>query len=223
MADSRFTTQKLSGSAAVTINKTLRDTYRLLSATLLFSGLTAFLSMALGLGRGASLILFLASFVMLFVVHRTANSGKGLLAVFAFTGLFGASIGPTVGFYLSLANGPQIVMQALGATGLIFLTLSAYATTTKRDFSFLGGFLFIGLIVAILFAVANIFLGIPALSLGISAAIVLIMSGFILFDTQRIVRGGETNYIIATVALYLNIANLFLSLLHLIAAFSGRD
>jgi modulator of FtsH protease len=191
--------------------------------TLVFSALTAGVSMAMGLGHGAALVLSLVGFGLLFVVNKTADSGKGLVAIFAFTGVMGASIGPMLNYYLAMPNGPSLVMQALGGTALVFFGLSAYALTTRKDFSFMGGFLIVGLLVAVVASIANIFLGIPALSLTISAAIVMIMSGLILFDTSRIINGGETNYIRATVSLYLNIYNLFIHMLHLLTALSGDD
>jgi len=208
---------------AVSTNKVLKNTYMLLGLTLLFSAMTAGISMAMGLGQGAALVLMLIGFGLLFVVNRTADSGKGLLAIFAFTGVMGASIGPLLSFYLAMPGGPALVMQALGGTALVFFGLSAYALTTRKDFSFMAGFLMIGLLVAVVAMIANIFLAIPALSLTISAAVVLIMSGLILFDTSRIINGGETNYIRATVALYLDIYNLFIHLLNLLTAFSGDD
>jgi len=207
----------------VSTNKVLKNTYMLLGLTLLFSAVTAGISMAMGLGQGAALVLMLIGFGLLFVVNRTADSGKGLLAIFAFTGVMGASIGPLLSFYLAMPGGPALVMQALGGTALVFFGLSAYALTTRKDFSFMAGFLMIGLLVAVVAMIANIFLAIPALSLTISAAVVLIMSGLILFDTSRIINGGETNYIRATVALYLDIYNLFIHLLNLLTAFSGDD
>jgi modulator of FtsH protease len=208
---------------AVSTNKVLKNTYMLLGMTLLFSALTAGISMAVGLGQGAALILMLVGFGLLFVVHKTADTSKGLLAIFAFTGVMGASIGPMLTYYLAMPNGPSLVMQALGGTAIVFFGLSAYALTTRKDFSYMGGFLMVGLLVAVVAMVANIFLAIPALSLTISAAVVMIMSGLILFDTSRIVNGGETNYIRATVSLYLNIYNLFIHLLSLLSALSGRD
>ena len=153
-----------------------------------------------------------------FVLPRTANSAAGLGVVFAFTGLLGYGLGPTISYYLSVPGGSQVVMTALGGTGVIFLALSGYALTTRRDFSFMGGFLVVGLLVALVAMVANLFLSIPALSLALSAAIIMIFSGFILYDTSRMVNGGETNYIHATVSLYLSILNIFTSLLHLLGA-----
>lgn len=207
----------------VSTNKVLKNTYMLLGMTLLFSAATAGISMAMGLGHGAALILSLVGFGLLFVVNRMADTSKGLLAIFAFTGVMGASVGPLIGHYLALPNGPALVMQALGGTALVFFGLSAYALSTRKDFSYMGGFLMVGLLVAVVAAIANIFLAIPALSLTISAALVMIMSGLILFDTSRIINGGETNYIRATVSLYLSIYNLFINLLHLLTALGGDD
>jgi modulator of FtsH protease len=208
---------------ALGANKVLKNTYMLLGMTLLFSAFTAGLSMVMGLPQGAALILMLVGFGLLFVVNRTADSSKGLIAIFAFTGVMGASIGPMLSYYLAMPNGPQLVLQALGGTAVVFFGLSAYALTTRKDFSYMGGFLMVGLLVAVVAMIANIFLAIPALSLTISAAVVMIMSGLILFDTSRIINGGETNYIRATVSLYLNIYNLFIHLLSLLTAFGGDD
>ncbi|MEE4249600.1 MAG: Bax inhibitor-1/YccA family protein, partial [Alcanivoracaceae bacterium] len=206
--------------AAVSTNKVLRNTYMLLGMTLLFSAMTAGVSMVMGLPQGAALILSLVGFGLLFVVNRTADSSKGLVAIFAFTGVMGAALGPMLNFYLAMPGGPALVLQALAGTAVVFFGLSAYALTTRKDFSFMGGFLMIGLIVAVIAMIANIFLAIPALSLTISAAVIMIMSGLILFDTSRIINGGETNYIRATVSLYLNIYNLFIHILHLLTALS---
>jgi modulator of FtsH protease len=209
--------------SALSTNKVLKNTYMLLGMTLLFSAATAGISMAMGLPQGAALILMLVGFGLLFVVNRTADSSKGIVAIFAFTGVMGASIGPMLNYYLAMPGGPALVMQALGSTAVVFFGLSAYALTTRKDFSYMGGFLMVGLLVAVVAMIANIFLNIPALSLTISAAVVLIMSGLILFDTSRIINGGETNYIRATVSLYLDIYNLFIHLLHLLTAFGGDD
>jgi modulator of FtsH protease len=211
-----------SQEAVQATNKVLRNTYMLLSMTLFCSAITAGISMAVGLGHGAALVLMLVSFGMIFWVNKTADSAQGLVAIFAFTACMGAALGPVLSHYLAMTNGPALVLQALGGTALIFLTLSGYALTSRKDFSFMGGFLFIGLIVAIVAGIANIFLGIPALSLALSAVIIMIMSGLILFDTSRIIHGGETNYIRATISLYLNIYNIFTSLLHLMGVFSDE-
>ena len=213
----------LGTGAAANINKVLKNTYMLLGMTLAFSAATAGVAMALGLSPMTGLVLMLVGFGLLFVVNRMADSAKGLPAIFAFTGVKGAALGPTLNYYVALPGGPSMTMQALGGTALVFFSLSAYALTSRKDFSYLGGFLLTGLIVAIVAMIANIFLAIPALSLTISAAIILIMSGLILFDTSRIISGGETNYIRATVSLYLNIYNLFVHILHLLGAFGGDD
>jgi len=202
-------------------NKVLRNTYLLLSATMIFSGVMAALAMAINLSPGASMVCSFGALALIwFVLPRTANSSAGLITVFAFTGLLGLGLGPTLNYYLHMQNGAHVVMTALGGTGVIFLGLSAYALTTRRDFSFLGGFLFVGLLVIIGAALLNIFLAIPAFSLAVSAGIILVMSGFILFDTSRIIHGGQTNYIMATVGLYLDIYNIFISLLNILGGMS---
>ena len=210
-------------------SKVLKNTYTLLAMTLLFSAVMAAVSMYAGLGRGASLMCSLGALALVwFVLPRTANSSAGIGVVFAFTGLLGLSLGPTLNYYLQFSNGSQIVMQALGGTALVFFALSGYVLNTKKDFSFMRGMLVAGLVVVLVAALGAIvasFFGveITAFSLAISAAIVFLMSGFILYDTSRIVNGGEQNYIMATTGLYLNIYNLFIALLHLISAFSGND
>ena len=203
-------------------NKVLRNTYMLLAMTLAFSAVCAGIAMAVGISPMMSLVMTIGAFITLFVVQKKADSASGIYWVFAFTGLMGASLGYTLQYYLAF-GGPGLIMEALGATALVFFALSGYALTTKKDFSFMGGFLVVGLVVVLVAAIANIFFAVPAVSLAISAAIVFIMSGFILFDTSRIIHGGETNYIRATVSLYLNIYNLFTSILHLLGAFGGDD
>ena len=205
-------------------NKLIRNTYVLLSMTLVFSAVTAAMSMAMSVSPGVSMMTTLGALGLIWLVlPRTENSGAGIAVVFAIAGLLGFGLGPMLSYYLAMPNGPQTVATALGGTGLIFLGLSGYALTTRKDFSFMGGFLFMGLIVVLVAMIANIFLEIPALSLALSAIIVLLMSGLILFDTSRIVNGGETNYLRATVALYLDIYNLFIHLLSLLTAFGGDD
>ncbi len=211
-------------TSVVSTNKVIRNTYSLLSMTLLFSALMAGLSMVMNMPPMVNLIAFGGSVVLLwFVLPRTANSATGIFVVFGITGLLGFALGPILSLYLAMANGGQVVATALGGTGVIFLGLSGYALTTRKDFSFLGGFLIVGFLVVILAALANIFLAIPALSLAISAAVIMIMSGFILYDTSRMINGGETNYVLATVSLYLSIYNIFVSLLQILGAFSGDD
>jgi len=209
--------------AALATNKVLRNTYLLLSMTLLFSAAMAGLSMLLNLSHTVGLVLSLVAFGLLFWVHKAADSANGIVAIFAFTGCMGLALGPILSFYLALAAGPSIVLQAMGGTALIFLTLSGYVLTSRKDFSFMGGFLMTGLMIVLVAMLANLFFQVPVLSLALSGAIVLIMSGLILFDTSRIIHGGETNYIRATVSLYLNIYNLFTSLLHLLGAFGGDE
>ena len=200
----------------IEINKVLRNTYMLLGMTLLFSAVTATVAMAMNIGHMTSLVLTLVGFGLLFVVNKTAESSKGIVAIFAFTGVMGAALGPLLNFYLALSNGPSLVMQALGGTAIVFFSLSAYVLTTRKDFSFMGGFLMVGLVVALVASIAMMFFNIPGGQLALSAGIVVLMSGLILFDTSRIIHGGETNYIRATVSLYLNIYNLFTALLHLL-------
>jgi modulator of FtsH protease len=220
MANSVTRTQ----TSILATNKVLKNTYMLLSLTLLFSALMAGVSATLNVPFMAATICSFAGIGLVwFVLPKFENSTTGIFVVFAFAGLLGFGIGPMISHYLTMPGGPRIVTTALGGTGLIFLGLSAYVLTSKRDFSFMGGMLFTGLMVIFAAMIANIFLAIPALSLALSAAIVLLMSGLILFDTSRIVNGGETNYIRATVSLYLNIHNLFVSLLHLLTAFGGDD
>lgn len=211
-------TAAASVGTGIEINKVLRQTYMLLGMTLLFSAFTAGVAMVMGIGQMTALILSLVSFGLLFAIHKNADSGKGIVLVFAFTGCLGAALGPMLNYYVGLANGPSLIMQALGGTAIVFFALSAYVLTTRKDFSFLGGFLMVGLIVALVASIALIFFNAPMANLALSAMIVLLMSGFILFDTSRIIHGGETNYILATVALYLDIYNLFTSLLHLLGA-----
>ncbi|MCG6200492.1 Bax inhibitor-1/YccA family protein [Psychromonas antarctica] len=205
-----------SRSHSISINTVLKNTYILLGMTLAFSALTATLSTMMQIGPTASLVLMLVGFGLLFVVSKTANSSKGLFWVFMFTGVMGASLGNMLNNYLAMENGTALIMQALGSTALIFFALSAYVLTSRKDFSFMGGFLMAGMIAVIIAMVANIFLQIPLMQVVISSVVVLIMSGFILFDTSRIINGGETNYIRATVSLYLNLFNMFIHLLALL-------
>lgn len=215
-----YTHPAASSSAAV--NKVLRNTYMLLALTLLFSAVTAGISMAIGMGRGTGLIMSLAAMALIwFVLPRTANSSSGLLVVFAFTGLIGAGIGPLLSHYLSFANGPSIVMQALGGTAITFLGLSAYTVISGKNFNFLQGFVTIGIIVMlvamlVLFGASLFGFNVSGLSLAFSAGVILLMSALILYQTSEIIHGGETNYLLATTSLYLSIVNIFTSLLHLL-------
>ena len=213
-----------SESQILSTNKVLKNTYALLSVTLFFSAAMAFVSMAMELPHGIGMFsMFGAMGLIFFALPKTANSSKGLWVVFGITGLLGLGIGPMLTSYLQMANGGQIVMTAFGGTGVIFLGLSGYALTSRKDFSFMAGFLMIGMVIALIAIVANLFLQIPALSLAISSAVILIMSGFILYDTSAIIRGEQTNYILATVGMYLSIFNIFIHLLNLLGALSGRE
>lgn len=203
-------------------NKVIRNTYTLLSLTLAFSAIVAGVTMALGLPHPGLLITLVGYFGLLFLTTKLRNSAGGIVAVFALTGFMGYTLGPILSAYLSLPNGNAIVMQAMGGTAAIFLGLSGYALTTRKDFSFMGGFLMVGILVAFLAGLGAIFFSIPALSLAVSAAFVLLMSGFILYETSSIIHGGETNYIMATVSLFVSIYNLFTSLLHLLGVFSNE-
>ena len=202
---------------AVSANKVLKNTYLLLSATLGFSAVTAMISMALALPSWMYLASVIVAMIMgIFVLPRTANSSAGIGVIFAITGLLGLGLGSILTMYLALPKGPETIATAFAGTAVIFLGLSGYALTSKRDFSFMGGFLFAGVMVVFIAAIANIFLAMPALALAVSAGIILLMSGFILYDTSRILNGGETNYIMATYGLYLSIFNIFISLLQIL-------
>lgn len=203
-------------------NKVIKNTYLLLSMTVLFSAFTAFLSMHFQIVMPIWMQL-IGMFGLLFLTSATANSAFGLVSVFLFTGFMGLTLGPMLNFYIKgFSNGPELVAAALGSTGAIFFTLSGYAMTTRKDFSYMGGFLFVGLTVVLLASLASMFFNIPGLQLAVSAGMVLLMSGYILFQTSMLVNGGERNYINATVSLYVNLLNLFISLLNIFAALGGR-
>ena len=215
--------QSSARAGELSTNKVLRNTYMLLSLTLLFSAVTAGVSMALNVSHVVGLVTLLGAFGVLFAIGRFAESTTGLWLTFLFTGLLGFSLGPILNTYLTmLSNGGEIVMMALGGTGVIFLGLSAYALTTKKDFSFLQGFLMVGILLAVVASFATLFFNVPVFSLALSGVFVLLMSGLILFHTSQIIHGGETNYILATVSLFVALYNLFTSLLHLLAAFAGE-
>ncbi|HPE78745.1 MAG: Bax inhibitor-1/YccA family protein [Chromatiaceae bacterium] len=202
--------QRLAGSAV------LRNTYLLLSMALGVAAATAAASMALKLPHPGLLVSLVGYFGLLYLTSRFRNQGLGLVFVFALTGFMGYTLGPLLNTYLAMPGGPQTVMTAFAGTALVFVGLSAYAATTRKDFSFLSGMLFVGILVAFVAGLAALLFELPALSLAVSAMFVLLMSGLILFETQQIVRGGETNYIMATVTLFVSIFNLFTSLLHLL-------
>ncbi|CAC9446966.1 Putative TEGT family carrier/transport protein [uncultured Gammaproteobacteria bacterium] len=211
-------------SRAVRLNRVLVNTYQLLSATLIFSGLMAYLSMYLQLPHFGLLITLGGYLGLLYLTNKLKNSAGGILAVFALTGFMGLTLGPMLSSYISaFSNGAELISMAMAGTGLIFLTLSFYVITSGKDFSFMRGMLMVGLVVVVLALIANYFMQIPALSLTISAVIILLMSGFILFETSNIIHGGETNYIMATVSLFVSIFNIFVHLLSILGVFSGDD
>lgn len=215
---------KHTAESILATNKVLRNTYLLLSMTFIFSAFTAFVSYASGAKMLNPILLIIGMYGLMFLTHALQNSPWGLLSVFAFTGFMGYVIGPILNATIAMySNGPQLIATAFGGTGIIFFALSAYALTTRKDFSYLNGFLFVAVMVALLGMIAGIFFQIPALQLMISAAFVLIASGLILFQTSEIIHGGETNYIRATVSLYVSIYNLFVSLLQILSSLSGRE
>ena len=204
-------------------NRVLRNTYFLLALTLLFSAVSAGVSVALNLPHPGLLLTLVGYFGLLFLTAKFRNSAVGLAMVFALTGFMGYTLGPVLNAYLSLANGPQLVLTALAGTGITFLALSGYALVSRRDFSFMGSFLMVGILVAFLAGLGAVVFGLSGLALAVSAMFVLLMAGLILYETSNIIQGGETNYVMATVTLYVAIYNLFTSLLHLLGAFSSQE
>lgn len=204
-------------------NKVIRNTYMLLTLTLFTSAVTAFFSLTSRVGFVNPILMLVIFIGMPFVIGKFRNSAVGLLLTFLFTGFMGYVLGPILGYYLGLPNGHQIVMAAFGTTAVMFLGLSGYALTTQRNFNFMGSFLFIGFLVVLGAILLNLFLQIPALSLTISAAAVMLISGAILYDTSRMIHDGNANYIMMTVSLYANIYVMFIHLLNLFAFFSGRE
>ena len=211
-----------SESQILATNKVLKNTYALLAMTLLFSAAAAGLSMVMNVPH-FGLLTLVGYFALLFLTTKFRDSGLGLLFVFMLTGFMGLTLGPILNMYLASANGSQLVMTALGGTGAIFLALSGYVLTTRKDFSFMGGFLMVGILVAFLAGLGALVFSMQILSLAVSGMFILLMSGMILYQTSEIIHGGETNYIMATVSLYISIYNLFLSLLQILGAFSGDD
>lgn len=223
MLQQRDTTITQIRESLLATNKVLKNTYILLSLTLLFSAGTAAFAMATNAKPLNIFVWLIFAYGLIFLTSALSHSAWGLLATFAFTGFMGYTLGPILNHFLSAyTNGSAIVMTALGGTGLIFFALSGYVMVTRKDFSYLAGFLFIAAMVAMLAIVASLFFPIPALQLGISAAFMLIASGMILFETSQIIHGGERNYILATISLYVSIYNLFISLLQLLGSFAGN-
>ncbi|TFH73219.1 Bax inhibitor-1/YccA family protein [Gammaproteobacteria bacterium LSUCC0112] len=212
-----------SRESSLAVNKVLKNTYLLLGLTLAFSALTAAFAMASNAAPVNIWVMLIGFYGLLFLTHKMANSAWGLLCVFALTGFMGYTLGPILGYYMASANGSQLVMTALGGTAFIFFGLSAYALISKKDFSFLSGFMMAGFLVILAAVVANIFLQIPALQLALSAAFMLFSSAAILMQTGAIINGGERNYILATVTLYVSLYNIFISLLNLLTAFGGDE
>jgi len=203
--------------SALATNKVLRNTYMLLSRTLLFGAGMAGWSMALNLPYFGPMITLVGYFGLLFLTYKLKNSAAGIIAVFALTGFMGLTLGPVLTFYLTtIPNGGELVLTALGATGLIFVGLSAYVLTTKKDFSFMGGFLMVGMLGLLAVIVIGLFVNLSAFQMAISTGVVLLMGGFILYETSSIIHGGQTNYILATVSLYVSLYNIFLNLLYLL-------
>ena len=208
----------------LTTNKVLKNTYLLLSMTLLFSAMTAGVSMYLNLPPMGMIVTMVGYFGLLFLTTKFSDRSLGIVFVFALTGFMGLTLGPIINMYTqAFSKGNELVMTALGGTGAIFLGLSGYVLTTRKDFSFMSGFLMVGILVAFLAGIGAVVFSIPALSLAVSAMFILLMSGMILYQTSEIVHGGETNYILATVSLYVSIYNLFLSLLQILGVFGGDD
>lgn len=208
------------GQAALAENRVLRNTYLLLAMTLAFSAVTAGVSMALALPHPGIILTLVGYFALLFLTTRFRNSGWGIVFVFALTGFLGLTLGPLVSHYLAMRGGTAVVAQALGGTAAIFFGLSAYATISRKRFSYLGGFLSVGILVAFLVGLAAVFFQTPLLSLVVSGVFVLLMAALILYQTAEIIHGGETNYIMATVTLYVALYNLFTSLLQILGVFS---
>lgn len=201
------------------VNKVLRNTYILLSMTLLFSAFIAGMSVVNNWPYPGIIITLVGYFGLLFLTQLFRNSPLGLVCVFALTGFMGLTLGPIISAFLSVPGGDQIIMTAFGGTGLIFLGLSAYALTTKKNFAFLGGMLFAGILTAFVLSIVAIIFALPMLQIAVSAIFIILMSGLILYQTSEIVHGGETNYIMATVTLFVSIYNLFLSLLMILGLF----
>ncbi len=212
------------GESTLAINKVMKNTFILLSAALLFSAFTAWLSMEMNWRHPGLIITLIGFYGLLFLTEKLANSPWGLAAVFALTGFMGLTIGPIINAYTQMfSNGTELVMLAMGGTGVITLGLAGYVMTTRKDFSFLSGFLVVGVMVAFLAGIGAAIFNLPSLSLVVSVAFILLMSGMILYQVSELVQGGETNYIRATVGLFVSIYNLFLSLLQLLGIFGGED
>jgi modulator of FtsH protease len=216
------TVQRAQSDIVIQTNSVIRNTYILLSMTLLFSAFTAWLAMVTN-AAPMGLLVIPVYFGLLFLTQSLRNSVWGIASIFVFTGFMGYTLGPILNLTIQgFSNGTQMIMASLGLTGLIFFALSGYALTTRKDFSYLGGFLFVAATIGMMASIVGLFFPVPLLYLGVSSAFVLIASGLILFETSQIIHGGERNYIMATVSLYVSIYNLFLSLLRLFMLLAGR-
>ncbi|MBL8202312.1 MAG: Bax inhibitor-1/YccA family protein [Chromatiales bacterium] len=210
-------TGTIPGTSELSANRVLRNTYLLLSATLLFSAAMAGLAMAIGMPYLGPVVTLVGYFGLLFVTYRLRNSAAGIAAVFALTGFMGLTLGPMLSAYLqNVPNGGELVMTSLGITGLLFAGLSAYVIRSRRDMSFMGTFLMVGLFGLLGVIVVGLFVDLSAFQMAISTAVVLLMAGCILYETSAIIHGGQTNYILATVSLYVSIYNIFVHLLALL-------
>ena len=225
----RYPTQRTKTKELTVIrNKVLRNTFRMLGLTMIPTVVGAMIGMSTNFTFLAQspimgpLVMLAVMFGLMFAVSATRNSIWGIVLLFGFTFVAGWWLGPMLQYALHFKNGAQLIGIAAGGTGVIFFTLAGIATATRKDFGFMGNFLFVGLVLLIIASIANLFFAMPAASLAISAVAVLLFSGFILYDVSRIVNGGETNYVMATLGIYLSVYNLFISLLHLLLAFSGE-
>ncbi|OUS26038.1 BAX inhibitor protein [Gammaproteobacteria bacterium 45_16_T64] len=224
MQNNPYAAPELTGQQdSVAINKVLRNTYMLLGMTIIFSSIVAGVAMAMNAPYPNIIVLLVGFYGLLFAIHKTQNSPMGLVLTFVFTGFLGYTLGPIFNMFLSIPGGSNIITMALGMTGMTFLSLSAYAVVSKKDFSFLTGFLTAGFWIILVAVIANIFLQMPVLSLAISGFFVLFSSAMILWQTGQIINGGERNYVLATISLYVSIYNLLLSLMSILTAFSGDD
>lgn len=222
MVDRYQTVASTASPSVLATNKVIRNTYMLLSLTVIFSAITAAISTVVQLNI-PPLMVILGYFGLLYATHATARSSLGIVMVFAFTGFMGLTLGPILNMYIhGYSNGPQIVAAALGSTGVIFFALSGYALVTRKNFNYLAGFIFVGLIVALIASLASMFFAMPALELAISAVFVMLMAGYVLFETSQMMHGGQTNYILATINLYVALFNMFINLLQILSAFGGR-
>ena len=214
----------LTSTRGFATNAVIRNTYALLGLTLVFSGAVAWWAAATNAPSLGLIVTLVGVYGLMFLTQRLRNSAWGIVSCFAFTGFMGYTLGPLLNLYIhNFSNGAQLVGMAAGGTGIIFLFLSGYVLTTRKDFSFLSGFIFIGMMALLVAMLIGLFTSFPALQLAISAAFMVLSSAMILYQTSAMVHGGERNYIMATIGLYVSLYNLFVSLLSILGAFSGRN